>query len=236
MKKILALLLAVVLCFSLCACGGKSGVLKEKNLINIEWYGILNHTVNGPSYINFEKDGTGSFVYYKNNNSLINFTWTIVDNTVKISTISGKFSTEKTLEYIKTENNVQLKQSDSNDIYVPKDNFESATKELKEKFISEAVVLDLKAAKNLKSSNEVKFKNEYIGKIYKYTGKVYEINERYCTMSNETYMGLPSNSIDIYLSPEELAELSKYSIITVVGTFSSYFARGSIGNAFILEE
>ena len=224
------------MCFSLCACGGKSGVLKEKNLINIEWYGILNHTVNGPSYINFEKDGTGSFVYYENNNSLENFTWEIVDNTVKIATINSVISQEITLEYIITETDVQLKRSDSNSIYVPKENFESATKALKEKFIKEAVELDWKAAVNLRLSNEAKFTNEYIGKIYKYTAKVYEISERYCTVANETYKGLPYNSISVYLSSEELAGLSNYSTITVVGTFSSYSISGTISNAFILEE
>lgn len=240
MKKILALLLAVVLCFSLCACGGENGKLKEKDLINVEWYGVLNHTSKGPSYIKFEKGGTGSYVYYENGNDVTPFTWSIAENTIKVVTEStdmfGSNTFESTLEYVKDETGVQLKRSDSNSIYVPKENFETATEMLKEKLISEAVVLDWDAATDLRLENEVKFKNEYIGKVFKYTAEVYEINERSCKVANETYLGLPSNSIYVYLSSEELAQISKYSTITVVGTLSSYSLYGNISNAFLVEE
>lgn len=240
MKKIIALLLAALMLFSLTACGGESGKLKEKDLINIEWYGVLNHTSKGPSYIKFEKDGIGSYVYYENGNDITPFTWSIVENTIKVVTQStdmfGSNTFESTLEYVKDETGVQLKRNDSNSIYVPKENFETATETLKEKFISEAVILDWDSAVDLNLENEVKFKNEYIGKIYKYTAKVYEINERYCSVANETYMGLPCNSVYVYLSSEELAQISKYSTITVIGTLSSYSINGTISNAFLVEE
>ena len=41
MKKLIALLLAGVLCFTLCACGGDDGTLKEKTLIENEINNIL---------------------------------------------------------------------------------------------------------------------------------------------------------------------------------------------------
>ena len=59
MKKLLALLLAIVLCFTLCACGGTQ---KMKNAVIGTW--IREYEFNGTNYtttIQIFKGGTGTF-------------------------------------------------------------------------------------------------------------------------------------------------------------------------------
>lgn len=238
MKRIIALLLTVVLCFSLCACGGTSNALKEKDLIGEDWYGVLDFTIYGQRLMRFEKGGIGSFVYYEDNNRIVEFSWEIIDNTVKVISTSsdifgGSNTSEQIYEYIQNGDSIQLKLSEGSSTFVPERNFESETASYKQKLIDEAVVLDWKVATKLRLSNELKFKEEYVGKVYKYTATVYEINGHYCTMANETYAGLPLNSINVYMSPEDLLQLSKHSTITVVGILS---ATESLKFAFIVEE
>ena len=238
MKKIIALLLTLVLCLSICACGGDDGTLKEKTLIENEWCGLLDFTTRGQRTVKFEKGGVGSFVYPEANNETESFTWSINDNIVNITVNStdpfgGAYTTEDTYEYIKTENSTQLKNTTSFVVFVLKENLESVTNTYKQKMLNEAIDLDWKTVTSVKLSNEVKFKNEYVGKTYKYTAKVYEIDSRYCQVANETYMGLPANSIKVFMASEDLAKISKYSTITVVGILSS---SGSLAHSFLVEE
>lgn len=238
MKKVIALLLAGLLCFTLCACGGDDGTLKEKTLIENEWCGLLDFTTRGQRTVKFEKGGVGSFVYPEANNETEAFTWSINDNTVNITVNSTDpfgeaYTTEDTYEYIKTDNSTQLKSTTSFVVFVLKENLESETNTYKQKMINEAIDLDWETATSVKLSNEVKFKNEYVGKTYKYTAKVYEIDSQYCQVANETYMGLPSNSIRVYMDSKELVQISKGSTITVVGILSS---SGNLAHSFLVEE
>ena len=238
MKKIIALLLSGLLCFSLCACGGNSDTLNEKTLIENEWCGLLDFTNRGQRVVKFEKGGVGSFVYPEANNQTEEFTWSINDNIVNITVNStdpfgGSYTTENTYEYIKTENSTQLKSKASSVIFVLKENLEFETITYKQKMLNEAIDLDWKTATSVKLDNEVKFKNEYVGKTFKYTAKVYNIDTQYCEVANETYMGLPANSIRVYMDSEELGKISKYSTITVVGILSS---SGNLAHSFLVEE
>jgi hypothetical protein len=53
-------------------------------------------------------------------------------------------------------------------------------------------------------------------------------------MASETYKGLPSNSITVYLSKEEIINLDENKVITVVGELH-LGSFSSISNAFIVE-
>lgn len=238
MKKIVALLLTLLLCFSLCACGRSDDSLKEKSLIDKEWCGLLDFTINGQRVVTFKKGGVGTIVYPEANNQVENFTWSISENLVSITVNStdpfgGAYTTEDTYEYNKTENSTQLKSTSSSVILVLKENYETETIAYKQKLLNEATDLDWKTASSVKLDNEVKFKNEYVGKTFKYTAKVYNIDTQYCEVANETYLGLPVNSIKIFMDSKDLAKISKHSTITVVGILSS---SGSLAHAFLIEE
>ena len=238
MKKVISLLLVLACCLSLCGCGGNTDTSNEKLLIENEWRGLLDFTIDGQRIVKFEKNSTGSFVYPEANNKKEEFTWSMNGNTVNITVKStdpmgGEYITENAYEYIKNENTVQLKSTTGFPIFVLTDNLESETNAIKQKMLGEAIELDWKTASSVKLSNEVKFKTEYVGKTYKYTAKVYEISSRYCEVANETYMGLPSNSIRVFMDTKELGQISELSTITVVGTLSS---SGSLAHAFLVED
>lgn len=83
-------------------------------------------------------------------------------------------------------------------------------------------------------ANEARATNEYNGKIVKWTAKVYDIDTKFVKMANETYNGLPSNAITVYLSNEDLVNLEKYKEITIVGELH-LSAFPNIQNAFVVE-
>ena len=103
-----------------------------------------------------------------------------------------------------------------------------------EKMLSDAIELNWKEVYDEYLANEARAKNEYDGKIVKWTATVYDINEDYVTMANETYAGLPANSISVYLSKEELMELEDFQEITVVGKLSLW-TFSTIKEAFIVK-
>ena len=104
----------------------------------------------------------------------------------------------------------------------------------KEDMLANAIELNWRNVYDEYLANEARAKNNYDGKIVKWTAKIYDISDKSVTMANETYNGLPLNGITVYLSKEEIIELDKYKKITVVGKLNlSSFT--SISNAFIVD-
>ena len=104
----------------------------------------------------------------------------------------------------------------------------------REKNLSSATELNWKEVNAQYLANEARAKNEYDGKIVKWTAKIYDIDTDSVRMANETYNGLPLNAIDVCLSNEDLVKLEKYKEITIVGElYLSSFPK--IKNAFVVE-
>ncbi|MBE6689580.1 MAG: hypothetical protein E7588_09980 [Ruminococcaceae bacterium] len=104
----------------------------------------------------------------------------------------------------------------------------------KEDMLANAIELNWSDVYSEFLANEARAKNNYNGKVVKWTAKIYDISDKSVTMANETYNGLPLNAITVYLSNEDIIELDKYKKITVVGKLNlSSFT--SISNAFIVE-
>lgn len=104
----------------------------------------------------------------------------------------------------------------------------------KEDMLANAIELNWRNVYDEYLANEARAKNNYDGKIVKWTAKIYDISDNSVTMANETYNGLPLNGITVYLSKEEIIELDNLQKITVVGKLNlSSFT--SISNAFIVD-
>ena len=104
----------------------------------------------------------------------------------------------------------------------------------KEDMLANAIELNWRNVYDEYLANEARAKNNYDGKIVKWTAKIYDISDNSVTMANETYNGLPLNGIKVYLSKEEIIELDNLQKITVVGKLNlSSFT--SISNAFIVD-
>ena len=93
----------------------------------------------------------------------------------------------------------------------------SACGQSREKMLNNAIELNWKEVSEEYLANEARATNDYDGKIVKWTATVYDIDTKSVEMASETYNGLPSNSITVYLSKEEIINLDKYKVITVVG-------------------
>ena len=84
MKKILAILLSVLLCFTLCACGGGSGNNKnqsvtESDLIG-EWYDVKS-----ADRVVFNSDS--SLEYYRNNGRSQSGSWKLNDSIIDVNNV-----------------------------------------------------------------------------------------------------------------------------------------------------
>lgn len=84
--------------------------------------------------------------------------------------------------------------------------------------VDEAVELNWSKVWDEYLDNEARAKQDWNGKLVKYTATVYDITDKYAKVANETYKGLPNNSIDVYLSTDDLVKLNDKDEITVVGT------------------
>lgn len=104
----------------------------------------------------------------------------------------------------------------------------------KEEMLATAITLDWDAVHDEYLANEARAKENYDGKIVKWTAKVYEIDANSAHMANETYNGLPVNAIDVHLSKDDLIKLDKYKTITIVGKLKlTHFS--DIVNAYIVD-
>lgn len=110
----------------------------------------------------------------------------------------------------------------------------SACGQNKEKMLNDAIELNWKEVYNEYLSNEARAINNYDNKIVKWTAVVYDIDKKSVEMASETYNGLPSNSITVYLSKDEIINLEEYQVITIVGELH-LGSFTSISNAFIVE-
>lgn len=104
----------------------------------------------------------------------------------------------------------------------------------KEKMIEKASNLSLIKLNADMKENSVNATDEYIGKIFKYTGAVYSITEDYVILNNKT---ITTQDIRVYLSKEEKKQLKKGQVIVVVGELqnengyelkNAYFVSDSI--------
>ena len=230
MKKTISLLLVLVLCLSLCACGGEAETVPTENdelafLTGETWKNVFT----GTTSVKFESDGTGKHAQY-------DMTWEMYDNVLTYYyTYEGAYgSSNVTVECSVIEyNGVKMLLSDST-IYVSAANFKEGCAAAKDYMISVAEELNWAAAYDLYLSNAAKAEVEYDGKIVKWTATVYEISESYCRMANETYNGLPLNSINVYMDTDELIKLNKYREIAVIGIMN-IGSFTSINCGFVVE-
>lgn len=77
----------------------------------------------------------------------------------------------------------------------------------KEQMLETATKLDINKLKTAMTQNQLRAKEEYIGKIYKYDGFIENITDNYVSMGD----------LKVYLSKDELKQLNSNQAITVVG-------------------
>ena len=232
MKKLLALMLSVAFMVPLAACGSNGGSLEE-TLISEDWQAVMDYSTRPGRTIVFREDGTGTMM--SSNGYGGDILWEISDG----STVDVEYSTDETVrnytfEYTNESDSIRLTDHDQHMIFVPAENYESETEAVKAEMLESAQELDWENAYQLKLDNEAKFQEEYVGQIWKWTARVFEIGNGYCKMANEvSNLGGANNAIYVYMSNNDLANLYDGDEITVVGIFDEYSDK--LNNAFVVE-
>ena len=232
MKKILALMLSAGFMLPLAACGSNGGSLEE-TLVSEDWQAVMDYSTRPERTIVFREDGTGTMT--SSNGYGGDILWEISDE----STVDVEYSTNETVrnytfEYTNEADSIRLTDHDQHMIFVPAENYESETEAVKAEMLESAQELDWESAYQIKLDNEAKFQEEYVGQIWKWTARVFEIGDGYCKMANEaSSFGGANNAIYVYMSNSYLANLHAGDEITVVGIFDEY--SNKLNNAFVVE-
>lgn len=193
-------------------------------LCSNKWRLVLSDTT-----ITFDKTGT-----VKSGSD--SGTWVRTDNTIVLS-LSGYYSDyNNTYTFDNSDGIPKLIYVDSPEytVYTTEEHWDKLSEEFRVKMEAEAIDLDWKAVGNLYLNNPESAKEQYNGKVVRFTGTVYNLSSYGFDMAIETYGGYPLNAISIYSTADERKNVSNYNEITVIGVLhlSSFH---SIDHAFVVK-
>jgi len=209
--------LALVMCLSLCACGGVNSE-KETSptafLTEMTWKGT--DKFNKEFRATFQEGGTGTY----NGNECV---WEIYDNVVTVS-YKAQYG-QANLDFEVMEHNGVTMLRGSYTFLLPAEGYKEACAAKQDYMLSVASNLNWTAAHDLKLANEAKAVLEYEGKIVKWTATVYEIGSSYAQLSDRYEDGWPVNSITVYMNTEELVKLENRQEVTIVGILNVQYSN-----------
>ena len=224
MKKIIALLMALVMCLTLCACGSHASNENEF-LWRENWQDALNDS----GVLSFNKNGKGTYCSY-------DMEWVaengIVEVTYKIPVFLG-ISTLHTIQCQVEQNgdDIRLVATDTDNfaVFVPASKHDEMRPIIRQEMIKQAIPLDLREA----STNKAKAKQNYEGKVVIVDVMAMNIGtDSFCYQ--EFDYGV---SLRVYMPQDALATLTNLHEITVVGVFGVTDSQNfTLSNAFIVNE
>ncbi len=216
MKKALALLLALVMCLSLVACGG------GKQKVAGTWVSIWNDE----DKLILNTDGSGSILGYE-------CKWKLDGDTITISykSVLGKLGglmSGGTPEYkIVNENGVEVLKKGNNTEYldiaddlVREGSYNSDALKIKNDLQESAVEIKWSDfVYELYEGNAARAKANYEGKPITTTVYVYEIYDDHVVGSDYITYAAPQHSATVFLSTADILQINKGDTITICGYF-----------------
>lgn len=163
-------------------------------------------------------------------------TWVRADNTIVLS-LSGYYSDyNRTYTFDNSDGIPKLIYVDSPEytIYTTEEHWDKLSEEFRAKMEAEAIDLDWKTVGNLYLNNPESAKEQYDGKVVRFTATVYNLSSYGFDMAIETYGGYPLNAISIYSTADERKNVSNYNEITVIGVLH-LGAFHSMDHAFVVK-
>lgn len=248
MKKTISLFLALVLCLTLCACGSKSSTssdsttpasaVAQTNPIDQtafigKWINICAGEDNYMDYILLSEDGTGSISFRGiNMGQEIDLTWEAVDE----QTISA--TTDSYLETITLKYNSagELKYKDN--ICIQEIEYPSRKTSLINEMTANAISVDPSEFIRASRENTLKVESEYSNQFVIATGYAYNISDTSINLSSIFMSGnsIPTDSVIVYLKPDDLVTLEAGQLVTVTGVVESTGYDCQLVHAFIVAE
>ena len=101
------------------------------------------------------------------------------------------------------------------------------TKMSKEEMIENSSNLSLDKLDSAMAENSLNATEEYMGKIYQYTGAISKITENYVSLNSR---------INVYLSKEEIRQLKNNQVIVVVGELQQKYNIYELKNAYFITD
>lgn len=225
MKKALSMLLALVMCLSLFACGGSND---SKFLFEDEW----KDTLGGLRTISFNKDGSGKYASY-------DMEWILKDDTVRISYVMQSYDGTDIAETIelsvaKIGESIRLISSGDFSIYVPVSKYDEMCPITRRELIASTPTLDLNEMSKDLEENKAKAAQKYDNKLYIVKISAYNIEIDHIDYMYQTNNGI--SSIDIWLPRDVLASLDKGDELCVLGRLSNVSFFPALFDSFIVDE
>ena len=221
MKKLLAVLLAVITVLSFVGCGNSTAELEEL-LVSEKWICVYDS-----SYIQeFYSNRTGEMA---NGHSSGSINWEVIDSKTVETTFSGIFGDEtKTRLVLSSENGMDVL-IDRQYIYVKESDYEKA-REIYGNSIKiprgtiinnngETEYFTASELWEIQNKNEVKFKNLYVGAKATVVGEVIEIKEDKIVLGEDTF-----SCWEVYnCSSSELVMFDIGDVVIATGTIRDAF-------------
>nr|QGT50984.1 hypothetical protein Firmicute1046_0600 [uncultured Firmicutes bacterium] len=215
MKKIIALVLAVGMCFSLCSCGdGNNQVVgKWKSLTNLEDYDffVLNE---------FKKDGTGI------STNAQEFRWVKNDDEVAVSIGTGLDSVAVEYKILNFDGIPCLEQR--GEYYIPANKFESNAPKVKAAIAKQVEEIPANEVSQA-PPEDGNFSGN--GELRRYTGKVLTVE------SDSLKIDTGGVSLEAkHILPEEIKKIKPDDTVTVVGVLRGLNKQFELYCSFIVED
>lgn len=226
MRKSLGILV-VALSISLCACGTASK--KDSRFVG-KWINLCSGESSYLDYITFNQDGTGQASFMQiNSGREIPFTWEAVDED------QVSIETESYLNTITFSYDEQGRLTYDNNICVPEDSYSESRSALIEEMSEQGVSVDLDEFLNVSQQNSLKAEEKY--KYIITTGYAYNISGNSVDLSPVLLSGssIPSNSMIVYLKPDDLVKIEPKQQITVIGKVASSSYGCDLIHAFLVD-
>ena len=243
MKRLISLLMALVMVLSLCACGGgnaggsneggaQSGGADLSAFVG-KWINLCAGEEDYLDYLVLNEDGTAGLSFRGiNAGRELSATWEAPDEkTIAVTTDSFLGTISFTL-------NAEGELNWRNNICVREENYESVKADLIAEMVANSEVIDLDTFIHDAWSNCLKVENDYKGKFVIAVGYAYNIfdtslNLSYRQVSPGT---VPSESVVVYLKPDDLMNVEEGTLVTVIGVVVSTGYDCEMVHCFVITE
>ena len=233
MKKAISLLLALVMCLSLCACGGGNDTPKTTeaptettpDYTEELTFGLWKKVLMNRATLMFNEDGTGTMSFFNGGSNT--FKWKMSGTTISVITEHNK---EYTYTIDSAKGYTRLITDDGLP-YVKETYYDAERTEVMANMSAEAVEVDWETVVCAYKDNEVKAQQTYENKPIKFTASPANISSNSFDLYIKTT--LKSGFVSVYMDSDLIASLDGDTTYVFVGCIIDSNLR--IAGAFVAE-
>lgn len=243
MKKTLSLLLALVMCLSLCACAGSNDEVNsettttaESSEITVETepnyteeltFGVWKKTLMERMTLSFNQDGSGTMTAI--NGSSCTFNWRMSDSTISVVTETNQeytFTVDESKGYVRI-------LTDDGLAYVKQANYIQERQDEIDRLTAEAIEIDWETIYNDYDANEVNAQAKYMGQPIKFQATPLNISSSFFDIFRSTSKA--TGLMTVYMDSDLIASLNGDNEYTFVGFLDGGYSFLKVAGVFVVE-